>query len=324
MIYIFLFLISFFLTYIMKNIAIKRSLLDIPNKRSSHSNPVPHGGGVAIASTWFVSLIYLFESGYMQKELFYALFAGAIISVVGYLDDLYSLNAKIRLFFQFFIAFLGLCFLGGFRELDFFVFSIENQIFTNLFALFMIVWFINLYNFLDGIDGYAGSESVFLGIAGFFLFGDKFFLAFIASVFGFLFWNWQKAKIFMGDVGSTLLGYNIAIFTIYYADKNPPDFWVWIILFSLFWFDATLTLFRRFKNAQRLSIAHKKHAYQRLNQSGWTHSRVVVASIFVNIILFMSAYMIKIYQDLSLPMLFLVIIMLYMLMLNIDKRERFV
>ncbi len=324
MIYIFLFLISFFLTYIMKNIAIKRSLLDIPNKRSSHSNPVPHGGGVAIALTWFVSLIYLFESGYMQKELFYALFAGAIISVVGYLDDLYSLNAKIRLFFQFSTAFLGLYFLGGFRELDFFVFSVENQILTNLFALFMIVWFINLYNFLDGIDGYAGSEAIFLGIAGFFLFGDKLFLALIASVFGFLFWNWQKAKIFMGDVGSTLLGYNIAIFTIYYADKNPSDFWVWIILFSLFWFDATLTLFRRFKNAQRLSFAHKKHAYQRLNQSGWTHSRVVVASIFVNIMLFMSAYMIKIYQDLSLPMLFLVIIILYMLMLNIDKRERFI
>ena len=97
----------------------------------------------------------------------------------------------------------------------------------------------------------------------------------------------------MGDVGSTLLGYNVAIFTIYYANEEATNFWIWIILFGLFWFDATLTLFRRYKNKEKLSKAHKKHAYQRLNQSGWTHSKVVLFSILVNLMLFTLVYFIS-------------------------------
>ena len=98
----------------------------------------------------------------------------------------------------------------------------------------MIVWFINLYNFLDGINGYAGSEAVFLSLAGFLLFGGGHFLVLALAVLGFLFWNYNKAKIFMGDVGSTLLGYNIAIFTLYYSNKESSNLWIWMILFSLF------------------------------------------------------------------------------------------
>ncbi len=157
----------------------------------------------------------------------------------------------------------------------------------------MIVWFINLYNFLDGIDGYAGSEAIFLGIVGFLLFGGSHFLVLVAAVLGFLVWNWHRAKIFMGDVGSTLLGYNVAIFTIYYANQEPTNLWIWIILFGLFWFDATFTLYRRYKNKEKLSQAHRKHAYQRLTQSGWAHDRVVLFSILVNVVLFGLVYFIS-------------------------------
>ena len=79
---------------------------------------------------------------------------------------------------------------------------------------------------------------------------DNHFLVLIVAVLGFLIWNWHKAKIFMGDVGSTLLGYNIAIFTLYYANQEPHNFWIWIILFGVFWFDATLTLYRRIINEE--------------------------------------------------------------------------
>jgi Fuc2NAc and GlcNAc transferase len=212
--------------------------------------------------------------------------AGTVISIVSYLDDLYELSPKTRLMTQTIVAVLGLYFLGGFEKLDLFFFSIKTPLLTNLFAFMLIVWFINLYNFLDGIDGYAGSEAAFLGLAGFLLFGGSHFLVLVAAVLGFLVWNWHTAKIFMGDVGSTLLGYNVAIFTIYYSNQEPSNFWTWIILFGVFWFDATLTLFRRYRNGEKLSQAHKKHAYQRLNQSGWAHDKVVLYSILVNLILF--------------------------------------
>ena len=290
MIYVFLFLFSFILTYFIKNYAIKKSLVAEVNERSSHTTPTPHGGGIAIALSWFVGLSYLFYTNAIDPQLFYALLVGTVISIVSYLDDLYELSPKVRLLTQSLVAVAGLYFLGGLQELDFFFFTITNPIVTNTFAFFMIVWFINLYNFLDGIDGYAGAEAIFLALAGFLFFGGAHFLVLIAATLGFLLWNWHKAKIFMGDVGSTLLGYNIALFTLYYADKNSDNFWIWIVLFGTFWFDATLTLVRRKLNKEQLSVAHKKHAYQRLTQSGWSHSKVVIASIVLNTLLFTIVY----------------------------------
>ena len=240
------------LTYVIKNYAIKKSLVDIPNDRSSHTNPTPHGGGIAIAITWFLGISYLYYIDDINSSLYFALMGGIIISVVSYFDDLYELSAKLRIIIQSSVALLGLYLLGGFTSIDLGLFSIENPFFTNIFAFFMIVWFINLYNFLDGIDGYAGSETIFLGLAGFLFFGGDHFLVLIAATLGFLVWNWHKAKIFMGDVGSTLLGYNVAIFTIYYANQEASNLWIWIILFGVFWFDATLTLFRRYRNKEKL------------------------------------------------------------------------
>jgi len=319
MIYVLLFLLSFILTYFIKNYALKKSLVDIPNDRSSHDVATPHGGGIAIAITWFFGLSYLYFYNNISNQLYMALMGGFLIAVVSFVDDVIDLTPKIRLLTQSFVAIIGLYFLGGFKEFDLFFFTIHNQIITNIFAFFMIVWFINLYNFLDGIDGYAGSETLFLSIAAFFLFGDTLFLVLGASVLGFLFWNWHKAKIFMGDVGSTLLGYNIAIFTIYYSNQESSNFWIWIILFSLFWFDATLTLFRRYKNREKLSQAHKKHAYQRLNQSGWSHSDVVIASIKLNIVLFLIVYF-----STSLLIAFLIsLVVLYTSVLYIDKQKGF-
>jgi Fuc2NAc and GlcNAc transferase len=293
MIYLVLLLLSFSLTYFIKNYAIKKSLVDIPNDRSSHSVPTPHGGGIAIALTWFAGLSYLFYVNDIDSSLYYALMVGVIISVVSYLDDLYELSPKVRLITQSSVAVGGIVALGGLHSLDFGLFSIENQMLTNIIAFVAIIWFINLYNFLDGIDGYAGSEAVFLGLAGFILFGGSHFLVLVVAVLGFLVWNWHKAKIFMGDVGSTLLGYNVAIFAIYYANQDAINLWIWLILFGLFWFDATLTLFRRYKNGEKLSEAHRKHAYQRLTQSGWRHDKVVIYSIIVNVLLFGLVYFIS-------------------------------
>ena len=320
MIYIFLFLLSFGLTYLIKEHAIKNSLLAEVNERSSHSAPVPHGGGIAIALTWFLGLTYLFFSHQINQYLYYALMAGIIISVISYIDDRVELSAKFRLGAQALVAVMGLYFLGGFEKIDLFFFTVDNQIITNLFAFIMIIWFINLYNFLDGIDGYAGSEAIFLCISGYILFGGDHFLVLVSATMGFLVWNWHKAKIFMGDVGSTLLGYNVAIFTLYYANEVSTNFWIWIILFGLFWFDATLTLFRRYRNKEKLSLAHKKHAYQRLTQSGWSHSKVVIYAIFVNLILFGLVY----FLSNVFVAFFLSIVVLYATMKFVDSKKGFI
>lgn len=293
MFYFSLFIIAFFLTYFIKNYAIKKSLVAEVNERSSHTVPTPHGGGIAIAVTWFSSLIYLYFSNQIDSNLFYALLIGIVISLVSFFDDIYELSPKIRLLTQAFVATAGLVVIGGLENINLGVLTIENQIITNVFAFLLIIWFINLYNFLDGINGYAGSQAVFLAISGFFLFGGSHFVVLAVCVLGFLVWNYNKAKIFMGDVGSTLLGYNIAIFTLYYTNIDSVNLWVWIILFSLFWFDATLTLIRRKLNGEQISQAHKKHAYQRLNQSGWSHFKIANYSILVNIVLFSIIYFIS-------------------------------
>jgi len=300
----------------MKSYAHKNSLLAEVNARSNHTIPTPYGGGIAIAITWFTGLTYLFFIKDMDSTLYYALLVGIIIAVVSYIDDLFELSPKIRLITQVIVAFLGLSILGGFNELTLFSISLSNPFITNIFSFLIIIWFINLYNFLDGIDGYAGSESVFLGISGFLIFGGDHFLILIVSVSGFLILNWHKAKIFMGDVGSTLLGYNIAIFTIYYANQEATNFWIWIILFEVFWFDATLTLFKRYKNGEDISKAHKTHAYQRLIQHGWSHSKVVKASIAINTLLLLSIYF---FSNIYL-ILIISVVLLYIITILIDNR----
>ncbi len=319
MIYLYLFLFSFSLSYIVKEIALRKSLLDIPNERSSHTIPTPQGGGVAIAISWFSGLFYLYETKSLDSSLFYALLCGIVLSIVSFFDDIYSLSPKIRLLFQAFVSLLGLYFIGGVKEFDLFGFIISNSIFINVFAFFLIIWFINLYNFLDGIDGYAGSEAIFLGIAGYLLYQNDLFLVLIVSVLGFLIWNWQRAKIFMGDTGSTLLGYNVAIFTLYYTNQNPLNFWIWIILFGIFWFDATFTLFRRYKNGEKLLKAHKKHAYQRLTQAGFSHMNVVLFAMMINIFLLVVVSFIK-----NIFIAFIItILILYMVFKYIDKKREF-
>lgn len=319
MIYILLLLISFTLTYFIKNYYIKNAILDEVNERSSHTVPTPHGGGIALAITWFVGLGYLYVTSQIEADLFHALCVGVSISVVSFFDDIYELSAKLRMIVQSVVAMLGLFCLGGFESLEFGLFSIENQIITNVFAFLLIVWFINLYNFLDGINGYAGSEALFLAVAGFLLFGGGHFLVLGVAVLGFLYWNFNKAKIFMGDVGSTLLGYNVAIFTLYYANQEFTNLWVWIVLFGVFWFDATLTLVRRKLNGEKLSQAHKKHAYQRITQAKWSHFKVTNYMIGLNIVLFLMVYFIS---NIAIGF-FITLILLYSAIKFVDNKKVF-
>ena len=322
MTYVFIFIISLILTYFIRFFALKNSLVAKVTERSSHTIPTPHGGGIAIALTWFLGLVYLFTCNKMDASLFYALMCGTLLSLVSYLDDVYELSPKLRLIVQAVVSIAGLYALGGLSKIDFGFVVLENQFIINTLAFVGIMWFINLYNFLDGIDGYAGSEAIFLAIAGWLLFGGAHFVLFIASVAGFLVWNWHKAKIFMGDVGSTLLGYTIAIFALYYQN-NGVSIFVWLILFGLFWFDATLTLIRRYRNHEKLSQAHRKHAYQRLVQSGIAHDRVVFFALGINLVLFILGYSAFIHPSWLIGCFVAALVVLYSALKIVDKRKKF-
>ena len=319
MIYIILLLLSFGLTYFIKEYAIKKSLVATVNERSSHSVPIPHGGGIAVVTTWFLGLIYLYMNDQIDPTLFYALIIGAVIAVVGLVDDIVELSPKLRMVVFTLVGASGLYIIGGLETITFGLFDISNSVVTSTFAMLLILWYINLTNFIDGIDSYLAVKFIFLSVAGLLLFGGIHFAVLGVSVLGFLYWNWHKAKIFMGDVGSTLLGYTIAIITIYYANIESSNLWVWITLYGLFWFDATLTLIRRKLNGEKLSQAHRKHAYQRLTQAGWSHRRVTLAALGLNLVIFALVYFIP-----NIAVSFgLSLVLLYGAMRFVDSKKNF-
>jgi Fuc2NAc and GlcNAc transferase len=155
-----------------------------------------------------------------------------------------------------------------------------------------IVWLINLYNFMDGIDGIAAAEAVTVGsVAGALLWwaGDR-GLAGASAVIaaasgGFLLWNWSPAKIFMGDVGSAVIGYVFAILAIASENSGKLFIWQWVLLLGVFVSDATVTLVRRALHGERVYQPHKRHAYQRAVQAGWTHARVSGTIVLINLCL---------------------------------------
>lgn len=323
MIFFLVLAVSLLFTWLVRLFAIRKSILDIPNDRSSHTIPTPRGGGLAVAFAWFIGLIYFFVAGKIETSLFYALLAGIPLTLVGFADDILGLKPNVRFLVQFFCAALALWFLKGLRYFPFPWGDFDIVLILTPLAFIAIIWAINFYNFLDGIDGYIGSELVFVGLGAFILTGDQTGLLLAAANFGFLLWNWPKAKIFMGDVGSTLLGFTIAVMAIYHQNNHISSIWVWLILTSVFWFDATVTLIRRFINKEKLSEAHRKHAYQRAVQSGFSHQQTFIGSIWLNIFGFGFAWFAHYYVSLAWVFLIADLCILFLALKYIDRRKPF-
>ena len=284
MIYLIAILSSIGLTYLVRILALKKNIIDNPNERSSHTIPTPRGGGLAIVIVWFLGLAYLYWKGQMDQNLFFALLSGLVLALVSLLDDILGLKPTVRLVAQAVSAFGALWFLGGINLFP----SINSQALfwlMNFGAFIGIIWFINLFNFLDGIDAYASQEAILVAAGLLVLTGNPLLGLLIAAVGGFLVWNWPKAKIFMGDVGSTQLGFILVVFGIYFHNTQELNIVNWLILTPLFWFDATFTLFRRWRNKESLSKAHRKHGYQRLTRAGWSHLKIDIYAISINLIL---------------------------------------
>ncbi len=284
------FVLSILFTGLYRQYALSRALLDHPNHRSSHSQPTPRGGGVVFCLLFFISLIALPYLGLAPWDSFKVLGVPSLIIVVlGYCDDINGLPAKLRFSIQMVAAVLFFYLL----EVDY-----SNYLHGWLAALHGVgfvllvvatVWSTNLYNFMDGTDGIAAVEAITLyGMGGLLLWMQGAHqLAYLAwclvvGVCGFLVWNWPCAKIFMGDVASSFLGFLVIPFALFGYFEYGLSVFIWFILYLAFTMDATLTLWRRVWHKDKIFEAHKLHAYQRLHQAGYSHTQVLFVMIFLN------------------------------------------
>ena len=305
-------------------VAIRHRIVDVPNERSSHVIPTPRGGGLAIVVSWYIGITILFVSGYIENSLYFALISGVLLAIVSLIDDIVDLSPFIRLLAQVITALISFYFLNGIATVDFSGLEITTPIILYPLALIGIVWFVNLFNFLDGIDGYASLEALTIAAIMLIFSSNLINLVLIACIAGFLFWNWPKAKIFMGDIGSIQLGFILVILGIYFHNQAQFSIIHWIMLTSLFWFDATLTLFRRWRNKESLSVAHRKHGYQRAVQSGLTHQQTILVSAGVNLLIIGFILVSDRFDYLLIPLFLINIILLYLITRLIDKKVPFI
>jgi len=274
-------IVSCGLTCLYLSWARRRSILDRPNERSSHAIPTPRGGGVAIIVSFYLMLIILFYEGLIESKLFFALLPGLGIAAIGFIDDLKSLSPLLRLLSQILFATGALIILGGLNLFE----GGNSSVLWFALTVFGMVWFINLYNFMDGADGYASMEAIFVALAFYIFTKTEVTILLACAIVGFLFWNWPKAKVFMGDVGSTTLGFILIVIGIYFHNQTTIEIYYFLILTSLFWFDATLTILRRAIKREKLTTAHNKHLYQILIRSGYSHIHTLFLGLTINLAL---------------------------------------
>jgi Fuc2NAc and GlcNAc transferase len=314
---------SYIMTWIFKHISQKKKILDIPNERSSHTIPTPRGGGLAIVIAWYIGISVLFVMGLISRNLYFALLSGLLLACTSLVDDVINLKPSIRMVAQIITVLVAFISLQGIQPVPVFGKDIFPTFILYAITIIGMVWFINLFNFLDGIDGYASVEAITLVLAYYLFTGHYINLILIASVLGFLIWNWPKAKIFMGDVGSTQLGFIIVVLGVYFHNENKLSIIYWLILSAPFWFDATLTLFRRWRNKEKLSQAHRKHIYQRLVQSGFSHLNVDIFLILLNTLLTILVFICIKYNMPQIVLLVLTLSLMYIITLYADKRKPF-
>lgn len=300
-------LISAFVVRWLVSNAARLGLVQVPNHRSSHKVPTATGGGVGFVVGIAIGGVLI---SFFMADIIMPLVLALGIAALGFADDRQPIAAKWRLLAQS-LALLVLIFVvaGAFLLGQF---GLIVGIIAGLMLVGCGVWWVNLFNFLDGIDGYAGAQALAMlwgGIAICLIFGGAsandplIILMTISStaVIGFLVFNWPPARIFMGDAGSTFLGFWIFALALFSIISGWMTIWQWLILSSLFTSDASVTLVRRLLRRENPFLAHRSHGYQKLTREWGGHSQVVRAAIATNIlIVFPAAILAGVFADFGL------------------------
>ena len=267
-------------------------VMDRPNERSSHMRAVPRGGGIAVVAVLLAAwlALWLWDACEDCGALFWVALAGALgLAAVSWLDDLRGgIPALLRFFAQIVAVGAGIASLPG----DGLVFQgVVPALLDHALAAAAWLWFVNLFNFMDGIDGISGVESGSLGLGVFLLalLGmvpaglGPLGLALAGVSLGFLLWNWNPARIFLGDVGSVPLGYLAGWLLLALALTGA---WQAALLLPAYYLaDATFTLCRRLLRGRPIWQAHREHFYQRVVAAGWSHGRTAALIAGHNLLL---------------------------------------
>lgn len=270
--------------------AIRKNILDIPNERSSHTKPVPLGGGIVIVALTLggVFLCQVLGSCSPWKVVLGYLLGSLLISGISWVDDLHSLPVGLRFTVHSLAAVIGMAACGYWHTISF---PLIGQIHLGLVGLpltfFWIVGLTNAFNFMDGIDGIAAAQAT---VAGFWwsvlgwLYVQPLLLVLglglACSSMGFLVHNWPPARIFMGDVGSAFLGYTFAMLPIMAKDSLGSggewdgSFLAGILITWPFLVDTTFTFLRRLYHGEDVLRSHRTHIYQRLAIAGYSSSYI--------------------------------------------------
>jgi Fuc2NAc and GlcNAc transferase len=271
--------------------ALKNRIMDIPNDRSSHSRPTPRGGGLAIVIAFLAAATILRLVNQLPATMYLALSAGAAVAGIGFLDDRYQVSALSRFTVHIAAALLVLAVLGAGDPAAAASSQVTRYLFGAFAMIFALTWATNLFNFMDGIDGLAATEAIFISTGAALLNsiarGDPgvttMLLCLCASVSGFLAWNWPPARLFMGDVGSGFLGFTLAALAFGTSAAGRVPMAAWLILGGLFVIDASITLVLRMMRGERWTEPHRTHAYQQLTRRWASHRKVTLASIAINV-----------------------------------------
>lgn len=281
------------------------SILAHPNERTLHSMPTPQTGGLAIVASVVLALVAaagalaiiepsktLLPKGLASGSVWIVL-SMLLIFAVSFIDDSRGLPASFRLGVQAaasIIIVVGVGLILNSIPIPGTA-NIRLQVVAVPVSVLLLMWMANLYNFMDGMDGFSGGmTAIGFGFLGYFGWeaGSPIMLMiamFVAmSTLGFLVHNFPPARIFMGDAGSITVGFVAGTLMLLGVRDNVFDLWVPIIVFSPFIIDATVTLFRRAIQRHKIWEAHREHYYQRLVLSGWSHRRTVLAEYGIMIV----------------------------------------
>ena len=285
------FVLSFLGVYFLKKSALRLKIVAIPNERSLHNKVTPRGGGVIIAIVFLAFLLVFYITRQIMVAEFLVLFGGGLImAVTGFLDDILELKASIRFIIQFFAVGWGLYWIGGIPSTVFFERLPVLYAIANAVAVVALVWFINSFNFIDGIDGLATSGATFfsLSIGGYFLWQGiepygSLLIVLAACSLAFLCFNWPPAKMFLGDAGSNFFGYLFGAMILITVKNGNLSIWTWLIILAYLITDTTTTTFLRLCLVKGWYHTHRSHAYQNLARVLDNHKFVTCLITGINV-----------------------------------------